>query len=99
MLPSITISYFYDILIWLANFPSVGLIKTFHYILVLGRRLPRIPEHPPVHVSELRRPRHVRPLRRSGSLWLQLSRRTLLLLRQGETGTLDFFGLSDFTKG
>lgn len=49
-----------------------------------GCWISRIPEHPPLHVSELRRPCYVRPLCCSGALWVQLSRWPLLLLCQGE---------------
>lgn len=53
-----------------------------------GCWLSRIPEHSPVHVPELRRAGHVRPLCCPGALWLQLSRWPLLLLRQGEAPVL-----------
>ncbi len=49
-----------------------------------GCWLPRISEHPPLHVSELRRSCYVRPLCCPGALWLQLSRWPLLLLCQGK---------------
>lgn len=48
-----------------------------------GRGLPRVPEHPPVHVAEQRRARRVWAVRRPGPFGLQLPRRALLLLREG----------------
>lgn len=50
-----------------------------------GCWLPRISKHPPLHVSELRRSCHVRPLCCSGAFRLQLSCWTLLLLCEGKT--------------
>lgn len=52
-------------------------------LFFLGCWLSRISEHPPLHVSELGRSRHVRPLCCSGALWVQLSRWPLLLLCEG----------------
>lgn len=75
---------------------SVSVLCDLYISVILffsGCRLPRIPEHPTLHVSELRRSCYVRPLCCSGALWLQLSRWPLLLLCQGKTSrcTSSFF--------
>lgn len=53
-------------------------------VFLLGRWLPRVPEHPPLHVSEHRGPGHVWPLCCPGAFWVQLSCWPLLLLCQGK---------------
>ena len=52
--------------------------------LQTGRGLPRVLEHPPVHVPEQWRACHVRAVRCPRPLGLQLPRRALLLLREGQ---------------
>lgn len=58
--------------------------------LCSGCWISRISEHPPLHVSELRRSCYVWPLCCSSALWLQLSCWPLLLLCQGKATRCTF---------